>query len=149
MNGPTATGNPQCGAPTRRSRAFLIAAALLGGAWAISLACLAVWTANPITLNREQVLRANYVVTARVDDSASGRVTVEREWKRRGINGQITIANLPAASPRNGADYLIPLTARVDDYAVTGLPVPGGAPLIYRATPEALAQLRAILAIKE
>jgi hypothetical protein len=124
---------------------LLITASILALLWWIALALLAVFTANPVTLNREQIRRAQYVVMATVNDPRQGRVTVEREWKRNALHGAITVENLAAAAPRAGVSYLIPLTPAGKEYGITDAPLPKSVSLIYPATPDAMAQLQAIL----
>ncbi len=129
------------------SRRLLIAAIVLVAAWWIVLSLLALFTANPITLNRDQILRADAVVTATVDQSPSaGRVTVTRVWKGDRQLGGILVENLRQAGARAGRTYLLPLS-HVDDRAdrVTATTIPGGPPLIYPATAEAEQQLTQIL----
>ena len=48
--------------------------------WVGTLAWLAITQANPVTLNRDQVLRAELVVSARIDDIERGACTVEQQW---------------------------------------------------------------------
>lgn len=131
----------------RPSRTFLLIAAILAAGWALFLALLAAYTANPVTLNREQILASSYVVTATVaGDPAEGRVSVEREWKKQALSGTVAVIDLPAAGARRGTAYLIPLSRSDDALRVTEAPDSTGAPLIYPATPDALKQLRTILA---
>ncbi len=133
--------------PSRRSRLFLIAASVLAACWGIALALLAVFTANPVTLNREQILGSPYVVTGTVvGGPSSGHVSVEREWKQSALTGTIAVENLAAAGARKGSTYLIPLSRSNDAYRVTEAPFGGGAPLIYPATPDATRQLQTLLA---
>jgi len=136
--------------PPRRSRVFLITASVLAAAWGLSLALLALFTANPVMLNREQILASPYVVTGTVaGDPSKGQVSVEREWKKHALAGTITVDNLAAAGARSGIAYLIPLSRPDDAFRVTETPFSNGSPLIYPATPDALKQLQAILAHPE
>jgi hypothetical protein len=136
--------------PSRRSRLFLIAAAALAAGWGIALALLALFTANPVMLNREQILGSPYIVTGTaVAEPSSGRVSVEREWKKSALAGTITVENLARAGARKGITYIIPLSRPDDAFRVTEAPFAGGAPLIYPATPDAIQQLQAILGRQE
>jgi hypothetical protein len=129
-----------------RSRAFLIIAAVLVAVWMVTLGLLAHFSANPVMLNREQILASTFVVTGTVSgDPASGRVTVEREWKKQSLSGTITVENLAAAGARAGVTYVIPLSRPDETLRVTEAPYSNGAHMIYTATPDALNQLRAIV----
>ncbi len=132
--------------PPRRSRLFLIAASVLAAAWGLTLALLALFTANPVVLNREQILGSQYVVTGTVaGDPSKGQVSVEREWRKNALSGTITVENLAAAGARPGIAYVIPLSRPEDAFRVTETPFSNGASLIYPATTDALEQLQAIL----
>ena len=136
--------------PSRQSRLFLITASMLAAGWGITLALLALFTANPVMLNREQILGSPYVVTGTVvGDPSAGRVSVEREWKKSALAGTITVENLAAVGARPGIAYVIPLSRPDDAFRVTEAPFAGGAPLIYPATPDAIRQLQAILGRQE
>jgi hypothetical protein len=136
--------------PSRRSRLFLIIATVLAAGWGIGLALLALFTANPVMLNREQILGSRYVVTGTVvGEPSSGRVSVEREWKKSALVGAIAVENLAAAGARKGITYVIPLSRPDDAFRVTEAPFAGGAPLIYPATPDTIQQLQAILGRQE
>jgi hypothetical protein len=130
----------------RRSRIFLIAAAVLVAVWMVALLVLAHYTANPVVLNREQILESPYVVTGTViGDVASGKISVDREWKRQALSGTISVANLKATGAKTGATYVIPLSKLDESIIVTEAPNSNGSPLIYPATPAALEQLKAIV----
>jgi hypothetical protein len=130
----------------RRSRMLLVAAALLAAAWMVSLLVLAHYTANPVMLNREQILESPYVVTGIVvGNPASGRISVEREWKKQALTGTITVANLTATGAKTGDTYIIPLYKPDESLHVTEAPNSNGTPLIYPASPAALDQLKAIV----
>ena len=129
-----------------RSRIFLAAAAVLAAVWMVALLVLAHYTANPVVLNREQVLESPYVVTGTVvGDTASGKISVEREWKRQALSGTITVANLRATGAKTGETYIIPLSKPDDSLHVTEVPNSNGTPLVYPATSPALDQLKAIV----
>jgi hypothetical protein len=130
----------------RRSRIFLAVAAVLAAAWMVSLLVLAHYTANPVMLNREQIIESPYVVTGTVVGSpARGEVSVEREWKRQALTGTITVADLTATGAKTGVTYIIPLSKPDESLHVTEAPNSHGTPLIYPATPAALDQLKAIV----
>ena len=71
--------SPDLAAARSRKRLFL--AVGIAAVWWSALASLALFTANPVTVNREQIERAEFVVTALVDAEGSESITVERTWK--------------------------------------------------------------------
>jgi hypothetical protein len=133
-------------APARRSRPFLVAAAVLAAAWMLTLALLAIYTANPVMLNWDQIQASAYVVTGTVvGDPAKGQVAVAREWKKQALSGTITVENLREAGALTGREYIIPLSRPDDAFRVTETPYSDGSPLVYPASPDALEQLQKIL----
>lgn len=137
---------PPTPASLRRSRMLLVIAAVLTAAWMVALLVMAHYTANPVVLNREQILESPYVVTGTVvGEPASGKVAVEREWKKQALSGTISIANLAATGAKSGVSYIIPLSKPDESLHVTEVPNSEGMPLIYPATAASLDQLKAIL----
>jgi hypothetical protein len=137
---------PLSPASVRRSRNLLVIAAVLAAAWMVAILLLAHYTANPVTLNREQILDSPYVVTATVlGDPASGQVSVEREWKKQSLSGTIDVANLSATGVKAGLTYILPLSKPDQSLQVTEAPNSNGTALVYPATPEALDQLKSIV----
>ncbi len=93
--------------------------------WIAWLAGLALETANPVSLNRAQILAADVVVEGHWLDFPSGRLAVHRVWKRPMLPREITIRELPALGvPHEGA-VLLPLT-RIGktDYRLTSGELP-------------------------
>ena len=132
---------------SRRGLSLLFGIALL---WWLMLAALAALTANPVTLNVEQIRRADYVVTAKISDQRAGVLVVEKEWKRGADFKQVAARNLALTSAKPGRRYLVPLSRTgADEYQVTPTELPDRTPLIYPATEEARSQLSAILAHEE
>jgi hypothetical protein len=112
----------------------------------VFLATLAITTANPVTLNREQFSRADVVVTARIMDLAGGRCDVERRWTPGPDLDSIAVANLVQTGARSGSLYILPLYSRGDGrFEVVPSHLPNKAPLVYPATPEAFLQLKSFL----
>jgi hypothetical protein len=138
----------QSDAPSRPSRALLIVAIAVAIVWAACLMVMAWLTANPITLNRDQILRADFVITGTIDsDPHGGEVTVVREWKKNHLTGKIHLENLDEApGARRGATYVMPLSHAITGYRVTDARLANSAALIYPATPEAIEQLEKMLA---
>ncbi len=131
--------------PFRRS---LVAALSLpiGAAivWWIVLLAMAIFTANPITLNRDQIQRADFVVTGTVDETQPHTLIVEREWKKKAGLKQVAVENLDETGARPGRTYLVPLSKDVNGrYFVTE--TKDERLLIYPAEDEAVKQLEAIL----
>jgi hypothetical protein len=124
---------------------LLVIAAVLAAVWMISLLVLAHYTANPVMLNREQILESPYVVTGTVSDPAGGKIAVEREWKKQALSGTITVPNLSTLGAKTGVTYIIPLEKPDESLHVTEVPNSNGTPLIYPATPAALEQLKSII----
>lgn len=119
--------------------------AALASLWLIGLGVLSYLTANPITLNREQVLSATDVLTAVVEDAKTGTIRVEKSWKDDISEARLTLPNLNAAKPVVGDRYLIPVSRRRGGWQVTLSKLPNEPPLIYPATPESDMQLRQLL----
>jgi hypothetical protein len=105
-------------------------------------------TANPVTLNRDQLLRADFVVTGKVESEPAsvGEVSVSREWKKNGLSGTIHIENLEDARVRQGGTYLLPLSHASTGYRITEARLANSAALVYPATPVAIEQLEKLLA---
>jgi hypothetical protein len=121
-------------------------AALLAAAWMVAILLLAHYTANPVTLNREQILESPFVVTGTVvGDPARGHVSVEREWKKQALSGTIDVANLSATGAKMGLTYIIPLSKPDQSLQVTEAPNSNGTALVYPATLEGLDQLKSIV----
>ena len=126
-------------------------------AWWLTLAALCLFTANPPLVNYLQLSRSHYVVTAQIDNPASGQITVTRDWGLRPQwlpplqTGSLKIANWEKVIGRKGpGEYLVPLTFQAQTYQVTAVP-PGERtreikPQIYPATRASEEQLRRILA---
>ena len=131
----------------RRAVWLLFGIALL---WWLMLAALTALTANPVTLNVEQIRRADYVVTARVSEQRPKVLLVEKEWKRGAHLEQVAARNLALTSAKPGRRYLVPLSRTgANEHQVTPTELPDRTPLIYPATDEARSQLSAILADEE
>jgi len=89
-------------------RWILPAAALFAG-WLGFLFWLAATTANPILLNNAQLDASPVIVTARVEDVASGRCTVIRRLTQGDSLNEIVVANLAETGASTGNEYLLPL----------------------------------------
>jgi hypothetical protein len=134
--------------PSRPSRRLLDFAAIVAVVWSAILIGMAWLTANPVTLNRDQILRADLVITGKVEyEPAEGQVSVSHEWKKNRLTGTIHVENLDQARVQQGKTYLMPLTREGSEaYYITGARLANSAPLVYPATREAIEQLEKILA---
>jgi hypothetical protein len=138
---------PQSDTPSRPSRGPLIFALGLTVVWCAFLIGTAWLTANPVTLNLDQIVRAEFVITGTVDsDPGRGEVSVSREWKRNGLKGTIHVENLDEARAHRGATYLMPLSRASTGFRVTETRLSNSPALIYPATAVAIGQLEKILA---
>ena len=113
--------------------------------WLIAIGTLSFLTANPVTLNLEQIHSAYDVLTAVVEDAKAGTIRVEKSWKAAVSEDRLVLPNLNAENPTSGNQFLIPVTKSQDGWRVTRSKLPGEPPLIYPATPESEAQLRQLL----
>ncbi len=115
--------------------------------WLLGLGLLAALTANPVTLNRDQIAESVVVVTAEVEDANAGVVRVRKVWKNPAWNSEkLTLRNLAETGATNGQILLIPVTAEDgDSYVVTPSKLPGHSPLVYPLTAESEQQLQSLL----
>ncbi len=126
-------------------RRWFVLAASLVGLWVLGLGLLSFLTANPVTLNRDQILESTNVLTAVVEDIEVGRVRVEKSWKGAIADEQLTLSNLPETKPVARQRLLIPVTFTRPQWLVTPSKLPRGPPLVYPATEESERQLRHLL----
>lgn len=134
---------PAQDSPAARRRRMAVLIAL---AWCAALACLVLTSANPVTLNRRQILDAAAVVTVQISDRQSGVCQVTRQWSGAPLPGQITVQQLNETSATADGEWILPLEARNDQLKVLPSLLPSGARLVYPATPDAVRQLETILA---
>lgn len=141
------TDSPDSIAPrealSAKKRFALVAA--FAGLWLIGLGTLSYLTANPVTLNREQIRSATDVLTAMVEDAKAGTVRVEKSWKEAVSESRLALPNLSAANPAAGDRFLIPVSRSRDGWRVTRSKLPQEPPLIYPATQESETQLQQML----
>lgn len=123
----------------------------LGGLWWLILVTVAAFTANPVTLNRRQILQADLVVSGQVEDVEQGTVGVQKQWLRGEQLKSIRVIDLNSTGIEAGGTWLLPLSERNDGtYEITrgrseNLPVPDP-PYIYPESSAATSQLEQILA---
>ncbi len=125
---------------------FVLAAGLVG-LWVIGLGVLSWLTANPITLNLDQILDATDVLTAVVEDIEVGRVSVEKSWKNAVRDERLTLINLRETKPDSRQRLIIPVTLTNKGWKITPSKLPREPPLVYPATEESERQLRHLLKI--
>jgi hypothetical protein len=131
---------------------------VLAAGWLAALAFCAGLSANPVTVNRAQVLDAfqrGWLVEGHVLDVAAGRVRLQRSLADTSrslaspLPEEFVLANLSAAGARAGEAYLLPIVPALDGRLEIVAPSRGGddrpLPLIYPAGPEAEQQLLGIL----
>lgn len=131
---------------------WLWPAVLLFAVWFAFLVTLAVLSANPVTLNRAQIRRADVVVEATVEDPATGACRIERSWPEAPqLGAVIRIANLGELGVRTSETYLLPLERkeRGPGFRIVPTPPPLSKPLIYPAGDESRRQLEEILSNPE
>jgi hypothetical protein len=147
VTGPQAVPSPaKLEAPRPHSRGPLIFSSALAIVWCAILIAMAWLTSDPITLNRDQILGADFVITGRVEsDPAAGEVTVLREWHKNALSGTIHVENLGDVRVRTGQTYLMPLSHAPTGYRITEARLANSALLVYPATQEAVRQLEQIL----
>ncbi len=134
-----------------KSRWRLLAAVTLGVVWLTGLAVLAWSTANPITLNQDQIQRSTRIVIGRLDEERNSFV-VEDEWiANERFQSPVVITNLADTRLQAGERYIVPLqrdSERTRENAtvweVTPSRLPTREPLVYPATDNARKQLESI-----
>ncbi len=143
------TDSPDNASPRTRPyvQSWFALAASLVGLWVIGLGLLSYLTANPVTLNRDQILDATDVLTAVVEDVEVGRVRVEKSWKNAVLDEQLTLINLRETKPASHHGLIIPVTLTGNGWQITPSKLPREPPLIYPATEESERQLRHLLKI--
>lgn len=100
--------------PSSRSllsdRARLVIAVAGAVIWLGVLVVLAALTANPVVLNRDQVLQADFVVHGKLEDPETGLVDVEEIWPPDVQAQEITIEGLGGLGAQAGREYIIPVS---------------------------------------
>ena len=140
----------------RRPRRWLVFWAV--AAWILFLAGLAWWTANPVTLNVDQLLLAQAqgaVVMATVVDAASGRVQVNEVLDKSvaatmdlAAGQEISVSMLSASGAKTGERVIVPLLPGVDAGRFVIAPTRFSSTPSYPATPELVEQVNEVLARK-
>lgn len=107
--------------------------------WFGFLAVLTVTTANPVTVNRHQLLSSDSVVVGEFDVSSlrgsTATLRVHETLAGHEVASTLAVAGVERARIAGGGTYVIPLRGSGPDYRVT--PAPAAfkeAPLVYPAT---------------
>ena len=134
--------------PAAGSRIVPFVAVALPLMWIASLIAMAIWASNPVTLNRQQILRAldeGLVLRARVIDLETGHCEAIEQWPAAEPGNTFQVTNLEQTAAQPGATYLLPLLQNDGGYVVAPSMLPGENPLVYPDTPDAIAQLEELL----
>ncbi|MCA9027042.1 MAG: hypothetical protein KDA86_17675 [Planctomycetaceae bacterium] len=124
----------------------LVIALVVFLAWATSLVTMAVFVTGPVTLNRDQILRADVVVQGTIDPAKPGTFLVERTWPARATDEVLLIDGLAELRLNAGESTLIPLRRSAERlYEIVLTPKPSELPLTYPATEDTIATLDTIL----
>ena len=130
---------------SRGHRLIFRIAALLASTWIILLLVLSITSANPVTLNRDQIVESADVLTVLVKDPQTGAVQIEKSWKSEINDNELTVRNIASMGATVGERLLIPIIRQDDEWQVMPSKLPNNPRLIYPATPEAERQLKSIL----
>ncbi|MFG0336188.1 MAG: hypothetical protein ACF8TS_22750 [Maioricimonas sp. JB049] len=114
--------------------------------WLGCLGLMVVMSANPVVVNRQQVLLSDGVVAIQLLDRTTGRCLVTESWGNLDLSGEQTIEGL-AGRPalKTSAHYLVPVTWTGDSLSITRTHPEGGLALIYPDTPTAREQTQQLL----
>ena len=128
-------------------RRWFVLVASLTAVWIVGLGVLSLLTANPVTLNRDQILDSVDVLTAVVEDPRAGRIRIEKSWKGFVEQEQLDLENLSELKVSANERLLIPVIRAARHWQVTQSKLPGYPPLIYPVTDESERQLRHLLKV--
>jgi hypothetical protein len=132
---------------TAQSRLALTLVAAATALWVLALAVMAITTSNPTMISHDQLLKSDAVVIGRLAGETRDRLRIEQVLKGDlAAEDEVTVVNWSdvAALPA-GPEYLVPLTRFRQNYIVTILKEQRASPLIYRATPETIGEVKRIL----
>jgi hypothetical protein len=145
---PSGTTDAPIGAGAGGRLPFVIAALLVAG-WVIFLAVLALLVANPVTINREQMLSSDAVIVAVRDGGAENdeSVQVEKVLAGRGVPSHLRLPHFSESAAKGVSRFVIPLLRTRDSFEITPAPPAlDGKRLVYPATPETVDAVTRILA---
>lgn len=130
---------------SRWQRKLFSIAALLAATWMVLLLVLSVTSANPVTLNRDQIIEATDVLTVLIKDRQRGEVQVEKSWKSELSDNELAVTDIASMGVVSGERFIIPVTREGGKWQIMPSKLPNNARLIYPASPEAERQLKSIL----
>lgn len=141
----TTDGPPKEG---RRRTGLLVAAAVLAAGWLGSLAVLALRTANPVTVNRAQLLSSDAVVIAEPGGGSGWSVVLRVDSTLAGdVPEEVRAGGVEPERFAAGGRFLVPLRETDAGFVVTPAPPAlKGVPLVYPATDETVRAAKEILA---
>jgi hypothetical protein len=131
--------------------AWLVATAVLAAAWLGFLVFLATWTANPVTVNRAQLLLSDAVVVATPQppkpQARSVSLRIEKVLAGKDVPEAFRVSGVEPARFSKAGRYLVPVRETGRGFIVTPAPINReGVPLVYPATEDALRVAEKILA---
>lgn len=128
----------------------------LAALWVLFLGGLTYWTANPVTLNRDQILLAQAtgaVVVAEVIDAQAGRVRISDVLSvaeglpvEMAIGNELFVPELTAFEVRTGDRVVLPLVPRIGRNEVVIAPTRGGSVQAYPAETGVVQDVKQLLA---
>ena len=115
--------------------------------WSLALAAMTFLAPRPSAVSADQVRLADAVVIGRFAERGDDHLQIERVLSGDLAAGDVvTVLNLTRAPLlAEGGDFVVPLTHFRQDYVVTLLDGQRDPPLIYRATPETIDQVKRVL----
>jgi hypothetical protein len=132
---------------SRTPRGLVWLAALVTAVWFAVLLVLAATTANPVTLNRQQLLASDVVVVAAADPGAAREgfvsLRIEDRLAGREVPTRLRVGGIELRRLEGAERHLVPLRLTPGGWVVT--PTPYGQPLVYPATEETLRVAKEIL----
>ncbi|TWT55275.1 hypothetical protein KOR42_29020 [Thalassoglobus neptunius] len=120
----------------------LLIAVVIGAVWLSLLLWLTVQYANPVILNRSQILRSQAVLDGRFPTLENEFIAVEDEESQE-KSQPVRFTNFSELTVQPDQEYLVPVIIDGDKITVTPSPIKD-IPLIYPATDEARKQLAEI-----
>ena len=135
------------GTDHRRRFPFAIAVVLVG-AWLVVLSVLAVLMANPVTINREQILGSDAIIVGVRVAEAKDRdaIRVEKVLAGRGVPPELQLPHFDENAVDHAVRFLIPLRRTRDSFEITPAPAElDGRRLVYPASSETLDAVAKIL----
>lgn len=111
---------------TRPSRNLLVAAVACVLIWGVALVWMAVTSANPVTLNFEQIAQSTLVVAGHLSESDATEFVVSEVWPEGTVPlGPIRIENADLAQLPAGQELLVPLIVlKTGDFEITRAKLP-------------------------